>query len=416
MDDDYEMFVGIDWGSESHQVCALDHRGDVLREWSVRHGGAELVGLADQLLELAKGQRIAVAIEVPRGAIVETLLERDVAVFAINPRQLDRFRDRHTVAGAKDDRRDARVLADSVRTDRKSFRRVKVGAPQLVQLRELSRMYEEVRAERIMLANRLREQLHRYFPALLELGGVVDKPWLWALLERASTPALARQLSLAKVRTILKQHHIQKWSAEDVCALLRQEPVHVAPGVMEACSHHVRMLLPRLRLADEQHDELLKQIDAQLETLAAGEPGKAEHRDARILRSLPGVGTVVCATMLAEAWQPLERRDYRELRALCGVAPVTRRSGKQLTVSMRHACSRRLRDAVHFWAGNAMTRDPKAKALYAAQRARGHTHGRALRGLADRLLGVLLAMLRTGTLYDAERRQTRAATSEIFAT
>jgi len=174
MDDDFDLFVGIDWGSESHQVCALDGRGGVLREWSVEHGGAELVALAEQLLELAKGRRVAVAIEVPRGAIVETLLEREIAVFSVNPRQLDRFRDRHTVAGAKDDRRDARVLADSVRTDQKSFRRVKVGEPQLVQLRELSRMYEEVRGERVMLANRLREQLHRYFPALLRLGSVVD--------------------------------------------------------------------------------------------------------------------------------------------------------------------------------------------------------------------------------------------------
>jgi transposase len=190
----------------------------------------------------------------------------------------------------------------------------------------------------------------------------------------------------------------------------------VAPGVMEACSHHVRMLLPRLRLADQQHDQLLREIDAQLDALSEDEQGKTEHRDARILRSLPGVGTVVCATMLAEAWQPLERRDYRELRALCGVAPVTRRSGKQHTVSMRHACSRRLRDAVHFWAGTAMTRDPKAKALYAAQRSRGHTHGRALRGLADRLLGVLLAMLRTGTVYDPKRRQVPAAPEEALPT
>jgi transposase len=113
---------------------------------------------------------------------VETFLEKEVAVFAINPKQLDRFRDRHTVSGAKDDRRDAFVLADSLRTDMAAFRRARLGDPLLVQLRELSRMQEELKADRIALGNRLREQLHRYFPQVLALGSVYDARWIWELL------------------------------------------------------------------------------------------------------------------------------------------------------------------------------------------------------------------------------------------
>src|SRR5437879_2560601 len=140
----YEWFVGIDWGSQQHQVYVLDRDRQRVGERVVDHDGASLARLADWLWTLSAGQpqRVAVAIEVPRGAIVEGLLERGFHVFALNPKQLDRFRDRHSVAGAKDDRRDAFVLADAVHTDQPSFRRLQLDAPQLLRLRELSRAEE----------------------------------------------------------------------------------------------------------------------------------------------------------------------------------------------------------------------------------------------------------------------------------
>ena len=140
----YEWFVGIDWGSQQHQVCVLDRDRHQVGDRVVDHDGASLARLAAWLWTVSAGQpqRVAVAIEVPRGAIVEGLLERGFHVFALNPKQLDRFRDRHSVAGAKDDRRDAFVLADSVRTDQPSFRRLQLEEPQLIVLRELSRAEE----------------------------------------------------------------------------------------------------------------------------------------------------------------------------------------------------------------------------------------------------------------------------------
>lgn len=111
----FDRFVGIDWGSENHQVSVLGADRSVLLERSFAHTGQALHDMVDVLLEGVEPSQVAVAIETPRGPVVETLLERGVAVFAINPKQLDRFRDRHTTAGAKDDRRDAFVLADSLR-------------------------------------------------------------------------------------------------------------------------------------------------------------------------------------------------------------------------------------------------------------------------------------------------------------
>jgi transposase len=402
----FSVFVGIDWGSASHQVCALDGTRKVLLEEAFAHSGKGLGALVDAVLQVAQGraERIAVAIEVPRGPIVDTLLEKDIAVFAINPKQLDRFRDRHSVAGAKDDRRDALVLADSLRTDQPAFRRVHLGEPLLVELRELSRVQEELKAERIALGNRLREQMQRYFPQILAVGSVYDDRWLWDLLEKAPTPEFVKRVSLAKIGALLKRYRIRSQTPEQVREALLEESLHVAPGVVEACRRHVTLLIPRLRLVHEQKLEIERDIEKLIDQLSAPQEGKAEHRDALLLQSLPGLGKLVCATMLAEASGPLGNRDYSSLRTLCGVAPVTRRSGKQYAVSMRTSCSRRLRTAVFYWAGNAIQLDQHWKSRYGSLRAAGHSHGRALRGIADRLLATLVAILKTRTPYDSARR------------
>ena len=135
---EYLFHVGIDWGSERHQVCIVDRDGR-RTERTVPHTSAGLAALTTQLVALSPEDpgRVAVALEVPRGPVVDTLLERGLHVFALNPKQLARFRDRYTVAGAKDDRRDAFVLADALRTDRPAFRRVHPEDPLLVELREL---------------------------------------------------------------------------------------------------------------------------------------------------------------------------------------------------------------------------------------------------------------------------------------
>ncbi len=407
MGERYRYYVGIDWATEAHQVCVMDGDRRVLKERAVEHTGLALGEFADWLGKLAEDPgSIAVAIEIPRGAVVETLVERGFHVFAINPKQLDRFRDRHTVAGAKDDRRDAFVLADSLRTDEHCFRRVRVDDPLVIQIRELARVDDDLRAEKNRLCNRLREQLHRYYPQLLHLSDSADEPWLWHLCEEAPTPAAGARLTPARVSRVLRQHRIRRLTADQVVAELRTPPLQVAAGTAEAASAHIGLLLPRLRLVHEQRRGLARRLEELLEDLGtseASEEQRREHRDVLVLRSLPGVGRVVAATMLAEASQPLAARDYHSLRALAGVAPVTRQSGKRAVVVMRHGCNVRLRNALYHWARVASQRDELSQALYAALRARGHTHGRALRTVADRLLRILMAMLRSGTNYEPAR-------------
>ena len=416
MAEEVEWFVGIDWASENHQVCLVDAHGKVCGERTVAHGGAGIEELCDWLIARtgARPEAVAVAIEMPHGPVVEALLERGFRVYAINPKQLDRFRDRFTVAGAKDDSRDARVLGDSLRTDRHAFRPVAVDDPVIVELRAWSRMAGDLQQERSRLASRMREQLWRYYPQMLTLGADdVAAEWLLALWSQAPTPAKAARLRASTIEQLLKAHRIRRWQAAEVLQELKQKPLPVADGVAEAASAHIRTLSARIRLVNQQLKAAHRKLDQLCERLvppAESEPGqRCEQHDVVILRSMPGLARIVLGVLLSEAWQPLRRRDYHVLRCLSGVAPVTRRSGKSCVVVRRYACNKRLANALYHWARVAAQRDEISRQRYAALRARGHSHGRALRTVADRLLSVACTLLEHQTLFDPAYKVREAA-------
>jgi transposase len=344
-----------------------------------------------------------VALEAPRGAVVEHLLEQRFAVYAINPKQVDRFRDRHSPAGAKDDSRDARVLASALRTDRASFRLLQVEDPQTIELRDLSRLDESLKQDFRRACNQLWEQLHRYYPQMLALCPAVDEPWIWALLKKAPLPVTGAKLTPANIRQVLAANRIRRIQAEEIVAALRTTPLQVAPGTAEAASRHVRTLLPRLELLFRQIQETGESIESMLEAMTSEETN-GQHRDATILLSLPGIGPVTGATMLAEAAEPLRQRDYHALRCYAGTAPVTRQSGKRRTVAMRRGCNPRLREALFHSVRSHVQWDPHSRAQYEKLRAAGHGHARAVRGVADRFLYLMVTLLKNGTLYDRQRR------------
>src|SRR3954468_1931538 len=163
-------FAGVDLGSERHQVSLLEPAAQVVGERAFAHGGAGLAALCEWLVSVAgEPGWVAVAIEVPHGPVVDALLDRGFAVHAINPKQLERLRDRVSLAGAKDDRRDARVAAGGLRPEPHPFRPLEAGGPAVIALREWSRLTEELQHERVRLGTRIRQQLWRYYPQLLEV-------------------------------------------------------------------------------------------------------------------------------------------------------------------------------------------------------------------------------------------------------
>ena len=409
MSDRFQWFLGIDWGSEAHEFCLVDGTGRPCGTRSVAHTATavhEALCWVQQHTGVAPAQ-IAVGLETRWGVLVDTLVEQGFAVFALNPKQLDRFRDRFTVAGAKDDTRDAHVAADALRTDRRAFRRIHPDHPGMIHLRELTRMVEDLQEEESRLANRLRDQLYRVDAAWLTLCPAANEPWLWTLLATTPHPDAWGHVPRRRIAPALRAHRIRRLTVDDVLAALRRPRLSVAAGVADAVETRIASLVPQLTLVHRQRLTAEHQIDRALVRLAAAEPAAGEpreHRDVEILQSLPGVGRMVTATMLTEATGPLAARDYATLRAHSGTAPVTKRSGKRaFFVPMRYACKHRLRNALYHWSRVSMQHDPPTRAYYDAVRARGHNHARALRSVADRWLRILIAMLKTSSLYDVAR-------------
>jgi transposase len=398
--------AGLDWGGAAHHLWLMDAMGEMRGRRVVDHTAAAVSDAVTWMRQVTGTpvEQIAVAIETPRGVLVDTLIEQGFAVYAINPKQVDRFRDRFSMAGAKDDPRDARVLADALRTDPRAFRRVRPDDPATIRLRELCRITEELQEEEGRLVNRLREQLYRVNAAWLALCPAADEPWLWTVLGVVPHPDTWADLPRRRIAPVLRAHRIRRISVDDVVTALQQPRLQAAAGVADAVAMRLTALLPQLTLVHDQRARTEREIERALAALAATpEEEPRKHRDVQILRSLPGVGRIVTATMLTEAAGPLAERDYLTLRAQGGIAPVTKRSSKRTFVHMRYACKARLRQALFHWARTSIQNDAAARVYYDRLRGRGHHHARALRSVADRWLRILIAMLKTGNLYDPSR-------------
>jgi transposase len=291
---EFRWFVGIDWGGESHQVCVLDRDRRKVEERSVKHDGEGIGELIRWVGAMVAGEpaTMAAALEVPHGPIVEALLACGISVFAINPKQVDRFRDRYTVNGAKDDRRDAYVIAASLVTDVQAFKRLSIESPFTLRVRELSRTLDDLDGERRRLSNQLRDLLIRYFPAILALCPAVDQPWIWALLALAPSPAKAKCLTASPIEKLLKTHRIRRIDAPDVRDVLHRENIQAAAHSIAAIAEHVGILIPLLQAFDTQYRHVFKTLKSIVND-AASNPECPEHSTVALMRSVPGIGVVV---------------------------------------------------------------------------------------------------------------------------
>ena len=398
----YKFLAGIDWGSASHQACVIDHTGSILGEHSFPHGGKGLGEMVRWIMDVCESapRQVAVAIEVPHGPVVEVLMENGFCVHSINPKQLDRCRDRFSPSGAKDDRRDARVLASALGTDIRHFRRLTAPEPGIIELRELSRMREELVNERTRLVARMRGQLWKYYPQCNELVGEHFHPWLLELWQRIPTPRAARRTRSHTVEKLLKRHCIPRIGAKEVLEILRSKEMNIFPATANSCVMRVQSIVEHLMVVLRQIKDTEKRIDSRIRSAGKNGQGEAEFDDVEILLSIPGAGKIVLAAMFGEACELLRRRDYKSLRSLSGAAPVTRQSGKSKRVRQRRASHKRLVDAIYHWARTAIQYDPVSRAKYNVLRGRGHGHYRALRSVGDRLLYVACTLLEKGELFD----------------
>lgn len=393
--------VGVDQGRE-HEVVVLDPAGHPVARRRLGHSGAELRELVDWVRRIAEGslKGVLLGTETPRGALVQAFLAAGAAVYSLNPKQLDRFRDRHSASGAKDDRRDAFVLADALRTDLSAFDRVREESVLVEELRELGRLRDRLVDQLGRLSNQLQCRLAEVWPELLDWSPGAKEPWLWALLDRAPSPREARRLASRDLSVLLKKHRIRRIKVRELRKTLQEPPMPIGQGVWTVARREIRMLAEQCALTHHHLSQVERDLKETLERAVeedGGEEGGDSCSDAEIILSFPGAGLVVASRLLGEASHLL--RDYRRLRIVSGVAPVTKSSGKSRIVVRRKSSKPRLTNALFHWGRNAIQKDEALRRKYDAYRARGHSHGRALRQLGDYLLRCLCAALDQRTLY-----------------
>ena len=406
-------FAGIDLGDHKHHVHLTDAAGAFGGAAAFSHGGRGIAHLLSWLVDQtgADPGSIGVALEVPHGAVVDGLLERGFATFAVNPKQADRGRQLLVLSGAKDDPRDAEGLALLLRLVPRVFRHLQPKHPVLVRLRDRSRLRADLVKQRTRLSQKIRAHLLRSFPALWELAGSLSGLWgglFLTLWERAPTPERARRLRRSTVAKVLARCRIRKWTTEEVVGVLRQPALVVAPGVTEGAVETIGMLVAQLRLVHQQVQSLDRGIAELLEQLPAA-LGEAEGADSLTrLLSMKGAGPVVAAGLFGEASDLLVGGTFQQARAYLGAAPVTRRSGTKRTHHKRRAVNRHGQNALYHFGMAAIAADPGFQRQKEVLKARGHNHARILRTLGDRLLRIFFAMQRDKTLYDPGRTLQRA--------
>lgn len=390
-----EIFCGIDWSERHHDVAVVDQTGALLTRRRISDDLAGFTALTGLLAEHA-GQEfttVDVAIETDRGLLVAALRAAGHRVYAINPKAVDRYRDRHAVSGAKSDPGDALVLAHLLRTDRDQHRPLPDDSELGQAVSVLARAHQDLIWARQQDANRLRSLLREFFPAALTAFQELTTKTALTVLAAAPTPTTAARLTRANLVDLLHAagRGTRPADATRLAEVFAADQLHQPATVETAMGEAVRAIVRTLSAANDS----IKQLE---HALAAS---FSQHPDAEILDSLPGLGLVLGARVLSEFGDdPTRFVHAASRRAYAGTAPITRASGRHRAVLARHIRNKRLADACYLWAFAALTRSPGARTYYDRRRANGDRHSAALRRLGNKLLGQLHHCLAVRERYD----------------
>ncbi len=390
-----KVFVGHDWAEAHHDVHVEDETGRRLATARLPEG---IEGVR-RFHELVAGHadepgEVIVATETDRGLFVGSLVAAGYRVLAVNPLSTSRYRERHSTSGAKSDPGDAKVLAGLARLDGHNHRPVAGDSGLADAVKVLARAHHSMIWNRQRQTNQLRSTLREFYPAAFEAFDDLASPDALAVLAIAPTPALGRGLSRSKIAAALRRGGRQRRvedRAVEIQTALRSDQLEASPVVADAMGASVAALVAVITELVVQTNKLEGELTDRFD----------QHPDAKIIRSLPGLGTILGARALGEFGDdPNRYADAKSRKNYASTSPITRASGKQRVVLARYARNRHLADTCHMWAFAAITASPGARAFYDHRRANGDTHNRALRALANRLVGILHGCLRHGTLYD----------------
>jgi transposase len=397
-------YCGIDWAEGHHDIAIVDREGTLVTKKRIADDPTGFTELIDLLTEAGDnaGEPIPIAIETPRGLLVSTLRASGRPVFAINPMAVARYRERHSMARAKSDHADALTLANILRVDAHLHRQLPDDSELVQAIAVLARAQQDAVWRRTKASNELRSLLREYYPAFLDTfvartsksGTNLARPETRAILAIAPTPAHAAKLTKARIATALRRAGRQRGIddlATDIFQRLRVPQMRQPQLVEQAMGHQALALLATLDAACRGASDLEQ---------AAAEQFR-KHPDHDIITSFPGLADLAGARVLAEIGDdPTRFTDPRALKAYAGSAPVTRASGKTISITHRKIKNDRLAAAGWVWSFAAAATNGPARAHYLNRRAQGDRHPAALRHLFNKMLGQLHHCLHTRESFD----------------
>jgi transposase len=388
-------FAGFDWASDHHDLVLLNGTGKLLMELTFADDAEGWRDLSQRLsrgLGLDPG-RLGVAVETNNGPAVERLLALGCVVYPLNPKAAQRYRERKSNAGCKDDRLDALSFADALRTDGHAWRPLTPDDPLTQELRLLCRDEIQLIGHRTALVNQLRAALREYYPAALEAFDNWVSEAAWAFVQSFPTPQDLVAAGKRKWERFLHAHKLYRPEtyAKRLEIFARADQFCGRAPVTRAKSRLALTLAGQLRLLEKQLTQYRQSIEALF----------AQHPDHDIFGSLPGAGPKIGPRLLGELGNdPARFQTHQSLQCYGGSAPVTKQLGKNRYVSFRRACNKTLRATLHYWADKSREQCAWAQAYYQHKRQHGQSHAAALRCLAQRWVKILWKMWQTHTCYD----------------
>lgn len=387
-------YLGVDWADKSHQVYVSDESGRKIKELEVQQSADELAELGRWLDESrSHGIELWAALEKPEGRIVDFLLDHGVVVYPVNPKAVDRARDRFRMSQSKSDGFDAYVVAEFLRTDHAHLRALQPNSAQAQELKMLTRDYQRLGRQKTRLLNQIGITLKEYYPVPLEVFESLDSKIALDFLKAYPTPQALSQLTRRGWKRFAKRdHHLSEARWCELWDKLNKPQLAVPAHVVRAKAKLLAALVTQLEVSVEAVDS----YSAEIQSFFAAMPA------AEIAKTLPGgkSGTTV-ATIWAELGDAQSRwNSFRHLQAEAGAVPVTKASGKSRVVQFRFACNKHLRQAIYWFSFNSLKRSEWAKKYYRDQRTKGHSKHESLRALGAKWLKIIFVMWRDHKPYD----------------
>lgn len=403
------VIVGIDWADREHVVCVLD--GDQVQLQRLRQQPQAIADWVAELRLQAADREIRIALEQSRGALIYALLQfPDLVLYPVNPKQLARFREALVPSGSKDDPGDAHLLAQLLLHHEPNLRAWRPDDPATRQLGELAQYRRQFVDRRTRLTQQLGALLKEFFPLVVELWrGKLHQPLVVELLQR--WPALhdLQRARLQSVRRFLADHGIRhaERQSELMEAFRAARPLTTDPALLQPRALAAQALAGQIA----QLNQHIARFEEQLEQAVA------QHADAPLFQSCPGAGEALVPRLIAAFGADRTRfADASEIQTYCGIAPVTKQSGKKRVVSKRQACPKFLRQTFHEFADQARKWSDWSRAFYQYKRANGMAHHAILRALAYKWIRILFQVWQTRTPYSeaAYQQQLRLRNSPIL--